>query len=490
MNFALIKHRAGVSLFTSALLSLSACSSLAPDYSVPDDQAAGLYKEQNLTPPAGWKTAQPADQMPRGQWWQVFGDPLLSDLENQALSANQNLKQAAARVQEARAYHQGTESRRLPSIDAGFGPSRERDSHSSTDAAQPATTYWRAQMNVAYEADLFGRVSDAIKASGAEAEQSAALYQSVLLALQADVAVNYYQLRSLDAQLKVYDDTLKLRSDALAFARSRSENGQDSQLDLMRAQTELASTRADSLALARARAVSEHSLAVLLGQPPASFEFGANPIEAPAVQIPVGIPSDLLERRPDIAAAERAMAAANARIGVAKAAYYPSLSLTGTAGYEGNTLSELFQGSSKALLLGPLTGTLLHLPLFDGGKRNADLENARAAYQEQVAHYRQTVLNALLEVEDNLAGVRLLEQQTQAESQAAEASRGASRITQAQYHEGATDYLSVLDANRSTLQAARSLAGLYGEQSIAAVRLIRALGGGWGNTTTKAAAVQ
>lgn len=490
MNFASIKHWAGVSLAASALLSLSACYSLAPDYSVPDDQMLTPYKEQNQTPPAGWKNAQPADQLPRGQWWQVFDDPLLNDLEDQALRANQSLKQAAARVQEARAYHQGVESRRLPSLDAGFGPSRERDSHSSTDDAQPATTYWRAQLNVTYEADLFGRVSDAIKASGAETQQSAALYQSVLLALQADVAVNYYQLRSLDAQVKVYDDTLKLRNDALAFARSRSESGQDSQLDLMRAQTELASTQADALALVRARAVSEHSLAVLLGQPPASFNFAAKPIEALALHIPAGLPSALLERRPDIAAAERAMAAANARIGVTKAAYFPSLSLTGTAGYEGNTLSELFQGSSKALLLGPLTGTMLHLPLFDGGKRKADLKNARAAYQEQLAHYRQTVLNALLEVEDNLAGVRLLEQQTQAETQAVSASRGARRITQAQYQEGARDYLSVLDADRSTLQAERSLVGLYGEQSIATVRLIRALGGGWGKTTRYVPAAQ
>lgn len=490
MNFASIKHWAGVSLATSALLSLSACFSLAPDYSVPDDQTPTAYKEQNLTPVAGWKTASPADQLPRGQWWQVFGDPVLNDLETQAGGANQNLKQAAARVQEARAYHQGVESRALPSLDAGFGPSRERDSHSSTDDAQPATTYWRAQTNVAYEADLFGRVSDAIKASGAEAQQSAALYQSVLLALQADVAVNYYQLRSLDAQIKVYDDTLKQRKDALGFARSRSESGQDSPLDMMRAQTELASTQAESLALVRARAVSEHSLAVLLGRPPSSFNFAPQPIQALALQIPTGLPSALLERRPDIAAAERAMAAANARIGVAKAAYFPSLSLTGTAGFEGNTLSELFQGSSKAFLLGPLTGTMLHLPLFDGGKRNADLKNARAAYQEQVAHYRQTVLDALLEVEDNLAGVRLLEQQAQAETQAVDASRGASSITQAQYHEGARDYLSVLDANRSTLQAERKLASLYGEQSIATVRLIRALGGGWGNTTSGATAVR
>lgn len=479
MNFNIPKFWAGMSLNTLALLSLSACQSMAPDYAVPTDTSAAQFKEQNLTPEQGWKTAQPADQFPRGQWWEVFGDTTLNDLETRALNANQGLKEAMARVQEARAYHQGVEARRLPSIDTGFGPSRERSSRSSTNDAQPATTYWRAQLNAGYEADLFGRVSDAIKAAGAESEQSAALYQSVLLALQADVAVNYYQLRSLDAQIKVYEDTLKLRRSALAYARSRAENGQDSQLDLMRAQTELSTTLADSLALARARAASEHSLAVLLGQAPVTFNFSANPIQPLKLQIPVGVPSALLERRPDIAAAERAMAAANARIGIAKAAFFPSLTITGTAGFEGNTLGELFQGSSTAFLLGPLTGTMLHLPIFDGGKRKADLTNAQAAYEEQVAHYRQTVLNALREVEDNLASVRLLQQQTQAQILATDSSRGASRITQAQYQEGARDYLSVLEADRSTLQAERSLASLYGEQSMATVRLIRALGGGW-----------
>jgi multidrug efflux system outer membrane protein len=479
MTFTTLKQWASLSLATSALVSLSACYSLAPDYAVPNDTTPEHFKEQNLTPLAGFKTAQPADQLPRGQWWQVFADPALNALETQALGANQNLRQAMARVEQARAYHHGVQARRLPGLDAGIGPSRERDSHASTDDAQPATTYWRAQMNVAYEADLFGRVSDAIKASAAQAQQSAALLHSVLLTLQADVAVNYYQLRSLDAQIQVYENTLTLRQDALAFARNRAESGQVSPLDLMRAQTELSTTQADALALTRARAASEHSLAVLLGQAPATFSFPRQPIEPLALQIPVGVPSELLERRPDIAAAERAMAAANARIGVAKAAYFPSLTLTGSAGFEGNTLGELFQGSSQAWLLGPLTGTLLHVPLFDGGKRKADLKSARAGYQEQVAHYRQTVLDALREVEDNLADVRLLQQQAQAESVAVAASRGASRITQAQYHEGARDYLSVLDADRSALQAERSLATLRGEQSIATVRLIRALGGGW-----------
>ena len=221
---------------------------------------------------------------------------------------------------------------------------------------------------------------------------------------------------------------------------------------------------------------------MLLGQAPATFDFPARPIAALALRIPTGVPSALLERRPDVAAAERAMAAANARIGVAKAAYYPSLTLTGTAGYEGNTLGEMFEGSSKAFLLGPLTGTMLNLPPFDAGKRKADLKNARAVYQEQVAHYRQTVLEALRDVEDSLAGVRVLQQQTEAEKIAVSAARGASRITTAQYHEGARDYLTVLDANRSTLQAESSPAALQREQFAATVKLIRALGGGWGGT--------
>lgn len=458
---------------------LSACHSLAPDYLVPTTPTQAPYKESNLDSLAGWKTAQPADQYPRGQWWKVFADPTLDSLQTRAMQANQGLKHAFARLQEARAYHQGTEARRLPSISTGIGPSRELISQSSTDNAQSATTYWRAQLNVAYEADLFGRVSDAIKASAADEQQSAALYHSVLLALQADVAVNYFQLRALDAQIGIYRHTLKLREDALAFATKRKESGQVSEMDWMRAQTELASTRAGELALVRARAAREHNLAVLLGQAPSTFDFPSMPIQALALQIPVGVPSALLERRPDVAAAERAMAAANARIGVAKAAYFPSLTLTGTAGYEGNTLGELFQGSSKAFLLGPLTGTVLNLPLFDAGKRNADLANARAAYDEHAAQYQQTVLDALRDVEDNLANVRLLQQQVQAQTQAIEAAQGTSRIAHAQYQEGASDYLSVIDADRTALRTEQALVELHGEQSLATVRLISALGGGW-----------
>ncbi len=479
MNLAVSIRWPQLSMGALAVAMVSACHSLAPEYVVPATPTQAHYKESNVDDQAGWKTAQPADQYPRGQWWKVFADSTLDDLQARAMAANQGLKQAFARLQEARAYHQGTEARRLPSVSTGIGPSRELTSQSSNDVAQSANTYWRAQLNIAYEADLFGRVSDAIKASTADEQQSAALYHSVLLALQADVAANYYQLRTLDAQISIYRDTLKLREDALAFATKRKDSGQVSEMDWMRAQTELASTRAGELALVRARAAREHNLAVLLGQAPSAFDFPFMPVQPLTVEIPVGVPSALLERRPDVAAAERAMAAANARIGVAKAAYFPSLTLTGTAGYESNTLGELFQGSSKAFLLGPLTGTVLNLPLFDGGKRDADLANARAAYDEQAATYQQTVLDALREVEDNLANIRLLHQQVQAQTQAIEAAQGTSRIAQAQYQEGASDYLNVIDADRTTLQTKQALAALQGEQTIATVRLITALGGGW-----------
>jgi multidrug efflux system outer membrane protein len=478
-----IKQLAGLSLTTAGMLTLASCFSMAPDYVVPQSPASASFKEAPATQaPQGWKAAEPSDRLPRGEWWKVFADPVLDGLEKQALEANYDLEAAMARVSQVRAAQAGAEARRMPSIDAGFGPSRQQSSEATGDGS--VSNIWRAQTSISYEADLFGRVSDGIAAARADAEKGEADFHSVLLALQADVATHYFQLRSLDAQHLAYQRTLVLREEAQAYAQVRAANGQSSDLELQQASTELASARADATAVLRERARVEHELAVLLGQPPARFNLASMPIAPVRLQLPAGMPGELLERRPDIAAAERAMAAANARIGVAKAAFFPSLTLSGNVGYEASALTSLFQGSSSAFLLGPLTGTMLNIPIFDGGRRQASLDSARAAYMEQVASYQQTVLVAVREVEDHLADVRLLQSQTADQDAAVLSANRASGISRAQYAEGAIDYLKVIDTQRSTLNAERNQAQLYGEQAVATVNLIRALGGGWGGEST------
>ena len=263
----------------------------------------------------------------------------------------------------------------------------------------------------------------------------------------------------------------------------RFDEGDISELDLARAKAELASAQSESLGVARTRAVAEHSLAVLLGKTPAEFSFQPRPLSRVAVAIPAGLPSSLLERRPDIAAAERGMAAANARIGVARSAFFPRLDITGAFGYESAGLGELFNWSSRTFLLGPL----LSMPLFDGGRRQAGVDKARAVYEEDVANYRQTVLNAFKEVEDNLADLRILGDQTQAQDNAVQAAERAAKLSHIQYREGSVSYLNVIDADRTVLQQQRVAAQLDGARAKSAVNLIRAIGGGWNAAGAKTA---
>ncbi|MDR6376152.1 multidrug efflux system outer membrane protein [Paraburkholderia caledonica] len=439
-----------------------------------------------------WKDAQPSDQAYRGQWWKVFGDKQLDQLEEQALDANQSLKAAAARVREARAIQTSTRAGLFPTIGAGFGPTREKVS--PTSVFQPdgndiaAQTVWRAQGTVSYEADLFGRVSDTVRAAQAESKQADALLKSVQLSLQADVADNYFRLRELDSELDVYAKTVELRRQTLALTQSRYGAGQVAEIDVERAKSELATAQSESMTAQRLRAASEHSLAVLLGKAPPDFSMAARPLTPMDVTVPPGLPSSLLERRPDVAAAERAMQAANARIGVAKAAYFPSLSITGSAGFEAATLGDLFKWSSRAFILGPAAGTALTLPLFDGGRRKGNLENARAVFDEDVANYRQQVLQAFREVEDDLSELRILSDQTRAQSVAVTASKRADFLARSQYREGAVDYLDVIDADRTVLAAQLTAVQLSGVQATASVNLIRALGGGWGSDPDPVAA--
>lgn len=487
MNKSLMKRWLGLPALMASLLVVAGCS-LAPTYEKPDVNPPAAYKETPTLSPseAGtWKTAQPSEEMLRGEWWTVFDDPTLNDLERQAQEANQNLKAAAARVKESRAINQTARAGLFPTLDAGFGPTREKFSPASQflppDGNVPAQTLWRAQASVSYEVDLFGRVSNSVQAANADTEQSQALFRSVQLALQADVAQNYFNLRELDAEADVFARTVTLREEALKLVQRRFAEGDISELDVARARSELATARSDAMTVQRLRAASEHGLAVLLGKAPAQFTMAANPLKPVTVRLPPGLPSSLLERRPDIAAAERSMAAANARIGVAKAAFFPSLTLTGSGGFESATLGDLFNWSSRTFLLGPFAGTMLNLPIFDGGRRKGNLANARAIYEEDVANYRQQVLVAFREVEDNLSDLRILETQTTTQADAVNASVRAAQLSRRQYTEGAVNYLDVIDAERTVLQSQRVAVQLAGTQAVSTVNLIRALGGGWGD---------
>jgi multidrug efflux system outer membrane protein len=428
-----------------------------------------------------WKVAKPSEGVSRGEWWTVFGDENLNALQHQAMEANQTLQAATARLKAARALNEVARSSLFPSLDGGFGATRQR----VTEAAQPAgsqpyqNTMVRAQVGASYEVDMFGRVASTVDAAKADMEEGEALFRTVQLALQADVAQNYFLLRQLDTERQVLNDGIALREKALELVQLRLAASQASNVDIERAKSELATARSEVMTVQRTRAIAEHNLAVLLGKTPAEFSLPSATLQALNVRIPAGLPSALLERRPDIAAAESAMRAANSRIGVAKAAFFPSLTLTGAAGFESDTLGSLFKWSSRAFLLGPLAGTSLNLPIFDGGRRKGNLANAKALYEEDVAKYRQQVLTAFREVEDNLVDLRVLNDQTRTQSEAMESADQVAKLSQMQYMEGAVNYFDVLDAQRTALQARRAAVQLQGVQTIATVNLIRALGGGW-----------
>ena len=463
--------------------SLAACSQM-PAATPIDLAAPTAYKETD----AAWKPAQPAEVDARGEWWKVFGDAELNRLESQALLANQDLQVAAARVEEARGWLQAAEGEAGPRLDAGFGATRQKESPDSqrlpAGSQGPTQTLWRAGLSASYEVDLFGRVEAQRTSAQADERRSEALLRSVQLALQADVAQTYFHCRAQGEEWRKVSQAEQLREQAWRLAQKRRAAGEVSELDEARARTELSLARQERLALEAARAADEHKLAVLVGQSPESFALQAPSARPAAPEIPAGLPSDLLERRPDIAAAEQAMAAANARVGVARAAFFPSLSLTGAGGFESGGLGELMKWSSRTFVLGPLAGTALTLPLLDGGGRRGELTAAQAQYREQAAHYRQQVLNAFREVEDGLADVRSATRQLAEQDAAMAAARRAASLSRRQYQEGLVSYLEVIEAERTALEAERMQARLEGGRSEALVGLIRALGGGWGKPGT------
>lgn len=463
-------------------LALSACS-LAPPLDVPEVAMPDTYKEALPPLEGSWKEAAPADGQARGEWWTVFGDPVLSALVADAGTANQNLAAAAARVEQSRTLVKSARAARLPRVDGGFGAARSKPANviPGLPGNLEIAPYDLFQFDVAasYELDLFGRVRDSVRAAQSELAAERALFESFRLALQADVARLYFLLRQTDAEIEVVQEAIRWRRETLRILERRLTAGDIGELDVVRAKSELANAKTDALTLERARAQYEHALAVLLGRVPAAFTLARAALPATPPPIPAGLPSALLERRPDIAASERRLAAANARIGVAKAAFYPLLNLTADAGVAAGDIGELFEWSARTWTLGPLAATLVTLPIFDGGRNRANLERAEAALAEETASYRQTVLGALGEVEDALVGLRTLGGQSDTVRISQETAARALAIAQRRYAAGATGYLDVIDAQREALAVDRLHEQIAGARLLTTVTLIRALGGGW-----------
>ncbi|HEY1394667.1 efflux transporter outer membrane subunit [Roseateles sp.] len=430
-----------------------------------------------------WHPAEPADQQTPSPWWTVFGDPVLVRLEEEALKANPDVAIAMARLKQSRALTARSESARAPTVDAGFGPTRQRISGAAAgrgdDAPGSTQTLWRAQASVAYEVDLFGKVSAGVAAARADAAQQQALAHQMLLLVQADVARTYLSLRQLEGERRLLRETVSLREDAIRLQERKHGVGAVARHVVEQARTELYAAQAEHVAVNQQHALTSHALATLLGKAPADFALEATPLTQLSVRLPAGLPSTLLERRPDIAAAERAMAAENARIGVARAVFFPSLTLTGALGYESSDLGNLGRWSQRTFLLGPLVGTALSLPVFDGGRRRADADRAGARYEEQVAVYRKTVLQAFREVEDALVSMRTVDERLGHLRGAEEASTNVARSARSRFAEGDVDYLIVVDAERTLLRHRQSRLQSEGERARATVDLVRALGGGW-----------
>lgn len=459
-------------------LVLAGCA-VGPDYKRPATVSAPAeYKAEAL---GSWKEGQPLDRVPKGAWWEVFGDTNLNSLEAQAVSANQELKAAVARVDQARAVARVSHSQLLPSLNLDPSYTRQRYSPNANPSFGNLTANkFSTPLDLSYEVDLWGRVRRGFESAQDDAEASLASFYNVLLTLQSDVAENYFTLRSLDAEISTVTGTVALRKEQVRLVRSRFEGGIGSELDVSRAETELATTEAEAAALARRRDRIENAIAILAGQNPSTFKLAAlneeeniwNP-QPPA--IPAGLPSDLLERRPDVAAAERQLASANAKIGVAKGAFFPALSLTGSGGYLSGDVENLFNWNSRTWSIGPS----LSLPIFAGGRNRANLERARSVYDESVAQYRQQVLVAFGDVENSLSAIRHLADQAEAQSRAVTSAKRAAGLATDRYRSGIVAYIEVVDANRDELSAERSNAQLAGERLIATVQLIKALGGGW-----------
>jgi outer membrane protein, multidrug efflux system len=459
---------------TTAASALAALPSVGPDYQRPDVTTPAAYRDSDpvATSTSEWSVSP--------DWWRSFNDPVLDARETRALAANQDLRAALARVEQARAFAGVARSAYLPSLAADGSVSRDRFSRTVDNATPDSTTTTnRLSLDLSWELDLFGRVRRLNQSARADLDAAGATFAAARLSLTAEVAATHFTLRALDRELDIVTRTTAVRRDALELIQARVRQGTADDVALARAETELATTEADAAALAIRRSATQNALAVLLGEPaPSSVsdsDSGLSALDSQLPTVPSGLPGDLLTRRPDIAAAERSLAAASARIGVAKAAFFPSIALTGAAGYASADINDLIKPDSRLWSFGPS----IYLPLFQGGRNKANLARSRAAYDEAAANYQQNVLVALREVQDALTASRLLGDQSAAQARAVASARRGAELSQKRYDAGYVSYFEVVDAQRTALAVERADAQLAGQRWITRVALIKALGGGW-----------
>jgi len=456
-----------------AALVLGGCM-VGPDYAKPSVPMTPAYKEAD-----GWKVAEPSDSLPRGRWWEIFGDPELHALEERVTAANQNLKIAEARLSAARAMVRLNRAGLFPTISTSVGASSLRRSgnqpffSSSVNSGSSGDLF--VSLDMSYEIDLWGRIRRSVAAAREEAQATQADLETARLSLQAELAMDYFELRAADAQKQLLDETVKAFAAALALTVNRFQGGAAPKSDVAQAQTQLDTTRAQATDVTVQRAQFEHAIATLIGEPPATFSLPSRPLAAGPPDVPVGIPSQLLERRPDIAASERRVAEANEQIGIAKAAYFPALVLNASVGFEGSSFGNVLNASSLLWAV----GATITQTVFDGGRRRAVSDIARAGYDATVAAYRQTTLSAFQQVEDNLAALRILEQESQQQRQAVESAQESLRLFTNRYRGGVDNYLQVITAQTVTLTNQRTEIDILRRRMDASVLLVKALGGGW-----------
>lgn len=462
------------SVCAALLVFLTVGCTVGPRYSRPTTPVPPAYKEAGA-----WKQAQPSEQALGGNWWTLFNDPQLNALEQQVNVSNQNLKAAEAQFRQARALLRYYRADYYPTITGGASATRahtsdNRQPHSTTLSGRTFTDLM-LPVTLSYQADVWGRVRRTVEASREQAQASAADLAAVNLAMHADLALYYFQARSLDAEEQLLNSTVADYQHALQLTKNRYQGGLASGLDVQQAEAQLQATRAQAIDVGILRAQYEHAVATLVGTPAPAFTLPPLPLSTPPPPIPAGLPSELLERRPDVAAAERRVAAANSQVGIATSAYYPVLNLAASAGFESGTITTLISGPSLLWSAGPAAAATL----FDVGRRRAISEQARASYDQTVANYRETVLTGFQQVEDELYAVSLLEQEGQVQGDAVAAAQKALATATNRYKGGVTSYLEVITAQNVALTNEVSAVNILGRRMSATVLLIQALGGGW-----------
>ncbi|HEY3154082.1 MAG TPA: efflux transporter outer membrane subunit [Candidatus Binatia bacterium] len=474
---------------TAAVVLLCAGCMVGPDYSKPSVPMTTAYKEDQ-----GWKLARPRDDIPRGKWWEIFGDPQLNALEEQVSEANQNVKVAEARFRQARALIGFFRAGLFPTVTAGASALSVRNSTLSPFASSGAssgtpssggssgrsssgasTGEFLLTGDISYEIDLWGRIRRSVTSAREETQATAADLETARLSIQAELAFDYFELRSADTQQRLLNDTVQAFKEALQLTINRFEGGAAPKSDVAQAQTQLETTQVQATDIAVQRAQFEHAIAVLIGKPPAEFSLPPAPLDLQPPNIPAGLPSELLERRPDIAAAERRVAEANEQIGIAKAAYFPTVTLNALLGFESSSLRNF--GGWQSFLWA--VGSSVAQTIFDGGRRRATSEAALASYDATVASYRQATLDAFQQVEDNLAALRILEQETQQQERAVVSARESLQLFTNRYKGGVDNYLQVITAQTVALANERNQVDIMRRRMDASVLLVKALGGGW-----------